>query len=101
MGVFNCMPVAALISGKIFCCHGGLSPSLRSLRQIRLLKRPCPVPNEGLMCDLLWSDPNPEKCSSGWEPNIDRGISFTFGRDVVRQFLNVSTDCKLKLLSSE
>jgi serine/threonine-protein phosphatase PP1 catalytic subunit len=38
----------------------------------------------GLLCDLLWSDP--EKNSSGWGDN-DRGVSFTFGADIVHNFL--------------
>ena len=55
--VFNCLPVAALIDDKILCMHGGLSPDLRSLQQIADLQRPCDIPDKGLLCDLLWSDP--------------------------------------------
>jgi serine/threonine-protein phosphatase PP1 catalytic subunit len=32
---FNCMPVAALIDDKILCMHGGLSPELTSIEQIK------------------------------------------------------------------
>lgn len=39
----------------------------------------------GLLCDLLWSDP--DKDVTGWGEN-DRGVSFTFGTDVVAKFLN-------------
>ncbi|KAJ8308696.1 hypothetical protein KUTeg_013570 [Tegillarca granosa] len=74
---FNCLPVAAVIDDKIFCCHGGLSPDLQSLEQIRRIMR--------ILCDLLWSDP--ERDLKGWGEN-DRGISFTFGSDVVGKFLN-------------
>jgi hypothetical protein len=57
--VFNCLPVVALVDEKILCMHGGLSPELNTLQQIADLQRPCDVPDMGLMCDLLWSDPDP------------------------------------------
>ncbi|CAF5036261.1 unnamed protein product, partial [Rotaria magnacalcarata] len=44
---FNCLPVAAIISKKIFCCHGGLSPDLESFDQIRQIQRPIDVPDYG------------------------------------------------------
>ena len=51
------MPVAAIIDEKIICMHGGLSPKLKKLDQIIQIQRPIEVPDEGLLCDLLWSDP--------------------------------------------
>lgn len=93
---FNCLPVAAIIDEKIFCMHGGLSPDLHSFDQVRKIVRPTDVPDTGetsnqisqifpgLLCDLLWSDP--EKEMRGWGEN-DRGVSFTFGQDVVQTFL--------------
>eukprot|EP01027_Heterolobosea_sp_BB2_P024095 GEZU01036265.1.p1 GENE.GEZU01036265.1~~GEZU01036265.1.p1 ORF type:complete len:249 (+),score=47.51 GEZU01036265.1:353-1099(+) len=81
---FNCMPVAAIIDEKIFCMHGGLSPELHSMEQIRKIMRPTDVPDTGLLCDLLWSDP--EEGIAGWGEN-DRGVSFTFGADIVEKFL--------------
>jgi len=81
---FNCLPVAALIDEKIFCMHGGLSPELKSFEQIRRFLRPTDVPDTGLLCDLLWSDP--EAKITGWGEN-DRGVSYTFGTDVVTKFL--------------
>jgi len=82
---FNCLPVAAIIDEKIFCMHGGLSPDLQSMEQIRRIMRPTDVPDTGLLCDLLWSDP--DKDLSGWGEN-DRGVSFTFGGEVVQKFLH-------------
>jgi hypothetical protein len=38
--------------------HGGLSPDLNSMEQIRRIMRPTDVPDTGLLCDLLWSDPD-------------------------------------------
>jgi len=81
---FNYLPVAAVIEGKIFCTHGGLSPKLFSLEQIQKIQRPTEIPDDGLLCDLLWSDPNNKIL--GWVEN-DRGISYIFGIDVVENFL--------------
>ncbi|CAL9767265.1 unnamed protein product [Musa acuminata subsp. burmannicoides] len=81
---FNCLPVAALVDDKILCMHGGLSPELNSLDQIRNIARPIDVPDQGLLCDLLWSDP--DKDIEGWGEN-DRGVSYTFGPDIVSEFL--------------
>ncbi|KAJ6627901.1 hypothetical protein B0H10DRAFT_2210010 [Mycena sp. CBHHK59/15] len=64
---FNCLPIAAIIDEKIFTMHGGLSPDLQSMEQIRRVMRPTD--------DI-----------TGWSEN-DRGVSFTFGPDVVARFL--------------
>ncbi|VVC98070.1 unnamed protein product [Leptidea sinapis] len=82
---FNCLPVAAIVDEKIFCCHGGLSPDLQAMEQIRRIMRPTDVPDQGLLCDLLWSDP--DKDVTGWGEN-DRGVSFTFGTEIVGKFLS-------------
>lgn len=78
------MPVAAIIDEKIFCMHGGLSPELTSMEQIKRIMRPTDVPDTGLFCDLLWSDP--ERDIQGWGEN-DRGVSFVFGPEIVSVFL--------------
>ncbi|KAK7052739.1 Metallo-dependent phosphatase-like protein [Favolaschia claudopus] len=80
---FNCFPVAAIVDDKIFAMHGGLSPDLQSMDQIKRIMRPTDIPDTGLLSDLLWSDPDPD--IRGWGEN-DRGISFTFGADVVARF---------------
>ena len=49
------------------------------MEQIRRIMRPTDVPDQGLLCDLLWSDP--DKDTAGWGEN-DRGVSFTFGTEV-------------------
>ena len=83
---FNCLPVTAIINGKIFCCHGGLSPDLQSMEQIRRITRPTDVPDQGILCDLLWADPDVE--TFGWGENYnDEELSFTFGPDIVSKFL--------------
>jgi len=82
---FNTLPVSAVVDEKILCMHGGLSPELKSFDQVRRIMRPTDVPDSGLLCDLLWSDP--DRDISGWGEN-DRGVSYTFGVDVVTKFLN-------------
>ena len=81
---FNCLPVAAVIDEKIFCMHGGLSPELRAFSQLKKIQRPTDVPDSGLLCDLLWADP--DKDTVGWGEN-DRGVSYTFGSDILSKFL--------------
>ena len=81
---FNCLPVAAIIDDKIFCMHGGLSPDLKNPEQIHQFSRPMEVPDKGMLCDLLWSDPDQE--CLGWEDS-ERGVSYVFGANVVKNFL--------------
>merc|ERR1712232_102522 len=82
--VFNTMPVCALIADRVLCMHGGISPELMSLDQVRDLARPCDVPEFGLLCDLLWSDPSTDH--EEWGDN-ERGVSFTFGASCLRKFM--------------
>ena len=56
--VFNQLPVAALIEDRILCMHGGLSPDLTDINSIKKILRPTDIPDSGMLCDLLWSDPD-------------------------------------------
>jgi serine/threonine-protein phosphatase PP1 catalytic subunit len=81
---FNCLPIAAIVAEKIFCVHGGLSPSLAHMDDIRQIARPTDVPDYGLLNDLLWSDP--ADMDQDWESN-ERGVSYCFGKKVIVEFL--------------
>jgi serine/threonine-protein phosphatase PP1 catalytic subunit len=81
---FNCLPICAIVAGKIFCVHGGLSPNLVHMDDIRGIARPTDVPEYGLLNDLLWSDP--ADMEEEWEPN-ERGVSYCFGKKVIMDFL--------------
>ena len=84
---FNCMPIAALIDGKIFCMHGGLSLELTQFSDISRITRPMEVPDSGLVCDLLWADPSDvSNAKGGGYSDNERGVSFCFGPDVVVEF---------------
>ena len=80
--LFDFLPLTCLIENRIFCPHGGLSPSLDTLDHIRVLDRVQEVPHEGPICDLLWSDPDDR---SGWGIS-PRGAGYTFGQDISEQF---------------
>nr|AAK52678.1 serine/threonine phosphatase Pph21p [Yarrowia lipolytica] len=80
--LFDYFPVTALVENQIFCLHGGLSPMIESIDNIRELNRFQEVPHDGPMCDLLWSDPDDR---GGWGMS-PRGAGFTFGADISEQF---------------
>jgi len=81
--LFNYLPVAAIIDDKILCMHGGLSPELKNLQNITDISRPTDIPDTGLLCDLLWSDP--DKDVMEYDEN-DRGVSVIFGEKIVQEF---------------
>jgi len=80
--IFDYLSLSALIDDKIFCVHGGLSPSINTLDQIRAIDRKQEVPHDGAMCDLMWSDPED---IDGWGLS-PRGAGYLFGGDVVEMF---------------
>jgi len=88
---FNCLPVSAIIDDKILCMHGGLSPDLHNLDQLKEIRRPTDVPDKGLLCDLLWSDP--DKDEKNWGEN-ERGVSYVFGERALSNF-NKANDIDL------
>ncbi|KAL5731833.1 protein-serine/threonine phosphatase [Ranunculus cassubicifolius] len=82
--VFCCLPLAHVLNGKVFVVHGGLfSTDGVKLSDIRAIDRFCEPPEEGLMCELLWSDP---QSLPGRGPS-KRGVGLAFGEDVTRKFL--------------
>ena len=84
--IFNYMPVTAVVENQFFCLHGGLSPFIETLDQVRQINRVQEVPNEGPMCDLLWSDPcgDKEARAMKYSKNVERECSFKFGLEPVK-----------------
>lgn len=105
--------MTAVVADRIFCLHGGLSPSIDTLDHARDLDRVQEVPHEGPMCDLVWSDPDDRwvtyticselqllslinwprwyflllRCGWGISP---RGAGYTFGQDITEQFTHIN-----------
>ena len=84
--VFDYLNLSAVIDGRILCVHGGLSPDIRTLDQIRILDRAQEIPNEGSFCDLVWSDPEDIET---WAVS-PRGAGFLFGHRVTSEFNHIN-----------
>ena len=84
--VFDYLPIGAIIEGKIFCVHGGLSPKISYIDQIRLINRLQEIPHEGAFCDLMWSDPDEIEY---WQFS-SRGAGYLFGSKVVEEFNQIN-----------
>ena len=80
--VFDYLSLSAIIEDRVFCVHGGLSPSINTLDQVRVIDRKQEVPHEGAMCDLMWSDPED---IDGWGLS-PRGAGYLFGADITQKF---------------
>ncbi|OCB87397.1 Metallo-dependent phosphatase [Sanghuangporus baumii] len=94
--MFDFLTLSVVIDDQIFCVHGGmafvtqksgLSPSIHSIDQIKVVDRFREIPHEGPMADLVWSDPDPDKEDFAISP---RGAGYTFGSGVVRKFLSIN-----------
>lgn len=92
--MFDMMPLGALLENRILCVHGGIG-KIQHLHQIESIQRPCTAPSvledlnspQGkIIADLLWSDPAEDDSVTGFLDN-PRGVSVTFGADVVKTFL--------------
>jgi serine/threonine-protein phosphatase PPG1 len=82
--LFDYLHLAAVVDDRVYAVHGGLSPFVSTLDQIRMLDRFQEVPFEGAITDMLWSDPEPER--QGFS-HSQRGAGYLFGGDVLEQFL--------------
>ncbi|KAJ5071536.1 serine/threonine-protein phosphatase pp2a-related [Anaeramoeba ignava] len=85
--LFDYLQLSAIIDKNLFCIHAGLSPSVQSVEQIKILDRFQEIPPEGALADLVWSDPELEK--PGFSPS-QRGAGYMFGKDIVERFLKVN-----------
>eukprot|EP00158_Paraphelidium_tribonemae_P002289 Partr_v1_DN25259_c0_g1_i2_m16854 putative serine threonine-protein phosphatase len=84
--VFDYLTLAAIIDGRVLCVHGGLSPDIRTLDQIRTIQRCQEIPHQGAFCDLMWSDPDDIE---NWAVS-PRGAGWLFGSRVTTEFNHVN-----------
>ncbi|KAK4223193.1 Metallo-dependent phosphatase-like protein [Podospora fimiseda] len=84
--VFDFLVLAAIVDGTVLCVHGGLSPEIRTIDQIRVVARAQEIPHEGAFCDLVWSDPED---IDTWAVS-PRGAGWLFGDKVANEFNHVN-----------
>jgi len=84
--VFDYLGIGAVVEGKIFCIHGGLSPEIKTIDQVRLIDRRMEIPHEGPFCDLMWSDPEDIET---WAMS-PRGAGWLFGSRVTSEFNHIN-----------
>ena len=84
--VFDYLGIGAVVEGKIFCIHGGLSPEIKTIDQVRLIDRRMEIPHEGPFCDLMWSDPEDIET---WAMS-PRGAGWLFGSRVTTEFNHIN-----------
>jgi len=80
--VFDYLPLGAVVEGRVLCIHGGLSPDIKTIDQIRTIDRKIEIPHDGAFCDLMWSDPEDIE---NWAMN-SRGAGWLFGNRVTKEF---------------
>ncbi|KAJ5318995.1 Serine/threonine-specific protein phosphatase/bis(5-nucleosyl)-tetraphosphatase [Penicillium brevicompactum] len=88
---FCSLPLAAVMNKQFLCIHGGLSPELHTLEDIKAIDRFREPPTHGLMCDILWADPleefGQEKTGDFFIHNSVRGCSYFFSYPAACAFL--------------
>jgi serine/threonine-protein phosphatase 2B catalytic subunit len=87
---FQAMPLAAVVNKDYLCVHGGISPELTTIEDINKKMERFKEPGlQGLMCDLIWSDPVDDKdaLKKAFVKNEERECSFKFGLNPVKDFL--------------
>ena len=86
MDVFDYLNISALVDNRICCIHGGLSPEINTVDQIRTIDRATEPPHQGGFCDLLWSDPDDVET---WQLS-PRGAGLLFGNVPAEEFCHIN-----------
>ena len=96
------MPISAVGGGNFLCLHAGIGPNIQDLDSINAINRFQEIPDEGDMCDILWSDPceTSNAVSKEFEHNDKRGCSYYFGLEPLKNVLK-KTKCKMLIRAHE
>jgi serine/threonine-protein phosphatase 2B catalytic subunit len=93
MEVFDSMPLACVVDDKYLAMHGGISPKLHKIDDIKNINRfqEIPLDQDCLMCDLLWADPMKDEIATTAKDqfikNSDRDCSYFFGMKPTKKLL--------------
>eukprot|EP01122_Echinamoeba_exundans_P011238 TRINITY_DN4402_c0_g1_i2.p1 TRINITY_DN4402_c0_g1~~TRINITY_DN4402_c0_g1_i2.p1 ORF type:complete len:797 (+),score=246.92 TRINITY_DN4402_c0_g1_i2:221-2611(+) len=91
--VFDALPLACIVEtpgmGNFFCCHGGLSPDIKTIDDINGIDRVQEPPDDGPLCDLIWSDPihSDTAPNQNFIRNKERSVSWVYGYNPLIDFL--------------
>ena len=96
--LFDLLQLAAIADNKYFCIHGGLSPDLKNLEEINNLERKKEIPENGIITDLIWSDPNEEV--DEYVPS-KKGAGQFYGEKAVQNFLKENSNIEMIIRSHE
>eukprot|EP00357_Protocruzia_adherens_P011762 CAMPEP_0115012316 /NCGR_PEP_ID=MMETSP0216-20121206/24649_1 /TAXON_ID=223996 /ORGANISM="Protocruzia adherens, Strain Boccale" /LENGTH=470 /DNA_ID=CAMNT_0002381319 /DNA_START=932 /DNA_END=2344 /DNA_ORIENTATION=+ len=91
MDCFDALPIGCIINEKFLGVHGGISPDLKTVKDLNDLFRFNEPPRLGLFCDVLWADPvdnDDGKLEAAFKSNDSRGCSFFYGVKAVNKFLD-------------
>jgi len=90
---FDALPLAAIVEtkemGRFFSCHGGISPSFKTIEDINGIDRFQEPPDDGGLCDIIWSDPidNDKAANQNFTRNREREVSWVYGYNPLIDFL--------------
>ena len=96
--LFDLLQLAAIVDNKYFCVHGGLSPGLKKIEEINYLNRKKEIPENGIITDLIWSDPKEEV--NDYVPS-EKGAGKFYGEKAVNDFLKENCNIEMIIRSHE
>ena len=96
--LFDLLQLAAIIDNKLFCIHGGLSPQLKKIEEINILDRKKEIPENGIITDLIWSDPKEDV--NEYLPS-KKGVGQFYGEKAVNNFLKDNSNIEMIIRSHE